>query len=90
MKGKFYSFVINTRKLISLLTHIYVSLARIKKTPVFRKLMSLKKSAKEQSNRHIANMADNSDSRSCLEKFIGEVSKKSATKQVLIGATSGW
>lgn len=53
--------------------------------------MSLKKSAKEQSNRHIANMADSSgDPRSCLDKFLGEVSKKSAAKQALIGAASGW
>lgn len=70
----------------------YFALARLKKTPAaFRKLMSSKKLAKEQSNRHIANMADASkDTTSALEKFFGEVSKKSATKQVLIGAASGW
>lgn len=52
--------------------------------------MSLKKSVKEQSNRHIASMADSEDAESCLEKFLGEVSKKSATKQILIGTASGW
>lgn len=53
--------------------------------------MSSRKSAKEQSNRHIANMSDASeDTRSTLEKFFGEVSKNSAAKQALIGAASGW
>lgn len=87
MKGK------KTPLQITKIIHaIYFALARLKKTPAaFRKLMSSKKSAKEQSNRHIANMADASkDASSALERFFGEVSKKSATKQVLIGATSGW
>lgn len=53
--------------------------------------MPLKKSTKEENNKHIAKMTDASeDTRSWLKDYFGEVSKKSAAKQVIIGAASGW
>ena len=42
---------------------------------------------KEAENQIIEKM---SSAGSCLEKFLGDVSKKSATKQIIIGSLSGW
>jgi FUN14 domain-containing protein 1 len=47
--------------------------------------MSIKKREKEVSNKEIM-----SDAAGALDKILGDVSKKSATKQILIGAGSGW
>lgn len=49
--------------------------------------MSDGKVKKDATNKEIINM---SDAAGVLDRFIGDVSKKSATKQILIGAGSGW
>lgn len=50
-----------------------------------------RKSAKDQNNRDIITMDDVEDkAKSFLEKFFGDVSKTSATKQIVLGASSGW
>lgn len=52
--------------------------------------MSLPKSkkGKEDANREVSDVAK--DAKSFIEKILGDVSKTSATKQIIIGATSGW
>lgn len=45
------------------------------------------KSHKELENQVIEKM---SSAGSYLDKFLGDVSKKSATKQIVIGGVSGW
>lgn len=52
--------------------------------------MSLPKSkkGKEDANREVSDVAK--DAKSFLDKILGDVSKSSATKQILIGASSGW
>lgn len=45
------------------------------------------KSHKELENQVIEKM---SSAGTYLEKFLGDVSKKSATKQIVIGGVSGW
>lgn len=53
--------------------------------------MPLRKSAKEQNNREIVNMGDSGrDVKSFVDKIFGDLSKKSAAKQALIGLSSGW
>lgn len=49
--------------------------------------MSGAKNKKEAENQIIEKM---SSAGGYLEKFLGDVSKKSATKQIIIGAVSGW
>lgn len=49
--------------------------------------MSDGKVKKDATNKEIINM---SDAAGYLDRFVGDVSKKSATKQILIGAGSGW
>uniref|UniRef100_A0A182NB25 glutaryl-CoA dehydrogenase (ETF) n=1 Tax=Anopheles dirus TaxID=7168 RepID=A0A182NB25_9DIPT len=49
--------------------------------------MSDGKTKKDATNKEIINM---SDAAGYLDRFVGDVSKKSATKQILIGAGSGW
>lgn len=39
----------------------------------------------EDDNRDVSGEA-----KTCLEKFLGDVSKSSATKQIIIGSTTGW
>lgn len=51
--------------------------------------MVITKKEKQEKNLSIGKMpANNSDS--FLDKMLADVSKQSATKQVLIGAASGW
>lgn len=52
-----------------------------------RKGMSDNKSKKNEANKEIITM---SDAAGVLDRWVGDVSKKSATKQILIGAGSGW
>ncbi|CAH0562431.1 unnamed protein product [Brassicogethes aeneus] len=53
--------------------------------------MPVIKSSKEDKNKEIINMADiNKDAKSYIEKILGDVSKTSATKQIVLGASSGW
>lgn len=49
--------------------------------------MTDKKNLKNAANKDIVKM---SDAASFIDKFVGDVSKKSATKQIIIGALSGW
>ncbi|XP_022901211.1 FUN14 domain-containing protein 1-like [Onthophagus taurus] len=55
--------------------------------------MTSRKSAKEESNKGIVrlkNTEKSSASSSFLEKCLGDISKASATKQIFLGASSGW
>lgn len=47
------------------------------------------KEQKENENKIIEKMTAN-NAKGVLEKVLADVSKQSATKQILIGATSGW
>lgn len=47
------------------------------------------KEIKEKNNKLIEKMSSN-NTVSYLDKVLGDVSKKSATQQILIGAASGW
>lgn len=49
--------------------------------------MPLDKIAKEGSNKKLVRM--NKD-KSGVDKFLGDISKCSASKQIFIGASSGW
>ena len=50
--------------------------------------MTNKKIRKDEINKEINEMS--SAAGSFLDKFLGDVSKKSATKQILVGAGCGW
>ncbi|XP_063928257.1 FUN14 domain-containing protein 1-like isoform X2 [Zophobas morio] len=53
--------------------------------------MASKKSTKNQNNKDIATMDDIEDkAKSFLERFFGDVSKISATKQIALGTSTGW
>jgi hypothetical protein len=47
-----------------------------------------RKNAKNEINKEMSNVGN--DAKNFLDRFLGDVSKKSATKQILIGAGSGW
>lgn len=49
--------------------------------------MTSSKGKKEVENQIIEKM---SATGSYVEKFLGDISKKSATKQIIIGAVTGW
>ncbi|XP_055641502.1 FUN14 domain-containing protein 1 isoform X2 [Toxorhynchites rutilus septentrionalis] len=49
--------------------------------------MSDRKIKKNETNKEIISM---SEAAGYLDRFVGDVSKKSVTKQILIGAGSGW
>jgi hypothetical protein len=61
---------------------------------IFRFLFSLilvrvdKKNLKNEINKGMSNVGD--EAKNFLDRLLGDVSKKSATKQILIGAGSGW
>lgn len=49
------------------------------------------KSAKDQRNQNIVTMDDvEKEAKSFIERVLGDVSKSSATKQIILGASSGW
>lgn len=50
--------------------------------------MSDNKNKKDEANKEIVTIM--SDAAGVLDRWVGDVSKKSATKQILIGAGSGW
>jgi FUN14 domain-containing protein 1 len=53
--------------------------------------MPRRKFAKNQNNQEIATMDDAEDkAKSFIEKFFGDVSKISATKQIALGTSTGW
>lgn len=51
--------------------------------------MVVTKQQKQDENKQIEKMSGN-NAGSYLDKVLADVSKKSATKQILIGAVSGW
>lgn len=51
--------------------------------------MRTAKKGKDEANQEVYNI-DASEAKSFLEKILGDVSKSSATKQIIIGSTSGW
>ncbi|XP_014467985.1 PREDICTED: FUN14 domain-containing protein 1 isoform X4 [Dinoponera quadriceps] len=56
-----------------------------------RNKMSSSKKNREETNDEDDFVVDVSkEAKTCLEKFLGDVSKSSATKQIIIGSTSGW
>lgn len=48
------------------------------------------KKNKNDSNRDVSDTDLTKEAKSMIEKFLGDVSKTSATKQIIIGTTSGW
>lgn len=49
------------------------------------------KSTKDKNNKDIIAMADvEKEAKSIIKKVLGDISKTSATKQIILGASSGW
>ncbi|KAK2584960.1 hypothetical protein KPH14_002549 [Odynerus spinipes] len=48
------------------------------------------KSSKEGTSKEVCTLDVSKEAKSYLEKILGDVSKTSATKQIVIGTTSGW
>ncbi|XP_033208721.1 FUN14 domain-containing protein 1 isoform X2 [Belonocnema kinseyi] len=48
------------------------------------------KKNKEDSNREVSDLDISKEAKTMIEKILGDVSKTSATKQIVIGTTSGW
>lgn len=48
------------------------------------------KKSKEDANKEVYSIDASKEAKSILEKILGDVSKSSATKQIIIGSTSGW
>ncbi|XP_011700289.1 PREDICTED: FUN14 domain-containing protein 1-like isoform X3 [Wasmannia auropunctata] len=51
---------------------------------------STAKKSKEDANKEAYSIDASQEAKSFLEKIMGDVSKSSATKQIIIGSTSGW
>lgn len=50
--------------------------------------LPISKKGKDDANREVSDVAK--DAKTFIEKILGDVSKTSATKQIIIGTTSGW
>ncbi|XP_043678437.1 FUN14 domain-containing protein 1 isoform X1 [Vespula pensylvanica] len=48
------------------------------------------KSSKESTSKEVCTLDVSKEAKSYLDKILGDVGKKSATKQIIIGTTSGW
>lgn len=48
------------------------------------------KKNKDEANKEAYSIDAAKEAKSILEKIMGDVSKSSATKQIIIGSTSGW
>ena len=48
------------------------------------------KKSKEDANREVSDLDISKEAKTMIEKILGDVSKTSATKQIVIGTTSGW
>ncbi|XP_024892638.1 FUN14 domain-containing protein 1-like isoform X3 [Temnothorax curvispinosus] len=55
-----------------------------------RTKMPTAKKSKEDANKEAYSIDATQEAKSFLEKIMGDVSKSSATKQIIIGSTSGW
>ncbi|CAH1153538.1 unnamed protein product [Phaedon cochleariae] len=54
-------------------------------------LVKTSKSAKEKTNKDIVTMGDfGKEAKSYLQRILGDISKTSASKQIVLGASSGW
>lgn len=53
-------------------------------------MSSAVKKNKEEANKEAYSIDTTKEAKSILEKIMGDVSKSSATKQIIIGSTSGW
>ncbi|XP_063993078.1 uncharacterized protein LOC135170867 isoform X1 [Diachasmimorpha longicaudata] len=52
--------------------------------------MSQPKRSKDITNKDISELDVSKEAKSIIDKILGDVSKTSATKQIIIGTTSGW
>lgn len=52
--------------------------------------MPTAKKSKEDANKEAYSIDASQEAKSFLEKIMGDVSKSSATKQIIMGSTSGW
>ncbi|XP_031831031.1 uncharacterized protein LOC116426350 isoform X2 [Nomia melanderi] len=62
-------------------------------TKLFKRVkMSLpvSKKSKDDANKEECSINISKEAKSMIDKILGDVSKKSATKQIIIGTTSGW
>ena len=48
------------------------------------------KKSKDDANREVSDLDLSKEAKSVVEKLLGDVSKTSATKQIIMGTTSGW
>lgn len=48
------------------------------------------KKSKDDANKGECSLDISKETKSIIDKILGDVSKKSATKQIIIGTTSGW
>lgn len=52
--------------------------------------LPLSKKSKDDANKEECNIDISKEAKGLIDKILGDVSKKSATKQIIIGTTSGW
>ncbi|XP_076246997.1 uncharacterized protein LOC143186979 isoform X2 [Calliopsis andreniformis] len=52
--------------------------------------LPMSKKSKDDANKEECNLDISKEAKSLLDKILGDVSKTSATKQIIIGTTSGW
>ncbi|XP_017882017.1 FUN14 domain-containing protein 2 isoform X4 [Ceratina calcarata] len=52
--------------------------------------LPISKKSKDEANKEECNVDISKEAKSILDKILGDVSKTSATKQIVIGTTSGW
>lgn len=48
------------------------------------------KKSKDDANKEECSLDVSREAKSMIDKILGDVSKKSATKQIIIGTSSGW
>lgn len=56
----------------------------------FSSSMSIPKKSKKEADDEDCSIDVSKEAKTYLEKFLGDVSKTSATKQIIIGSTTGW
>ncbi|XP_076640358.1 FUN14 domain-containing protein 1 isoform X2 [Colletes latitarsis] len=52
--------------------------------------LPVSKKSKDDANKEECNIDISKEAKSIIDQILGDVSKKSATKQIIIGTTSGW
>lgn len=86
--------VLISRKIYDLFVYVYArtieNICMWSEMPVTAKPKP-SKSSKNQKNKDIVTMDDvEKEAKSIIDKILGDVSKGSATKQIVLGASSGW